>query len=99
MSYVKCPWTGTLEIMPNNNIHGYCPYCYANLDGDLIINYPLSQGKSTEEAFRYAASYSGWNKHGEKNKWDRRIAIYSTDKDRVVEYKCPDCNQRWDRNE
>jgi hypothetical protein len=80
-----------------NNIHGHCPHCNANLDDDLIINYPLSQGKSMEEALRYAASYSGWNEHGENNRWDRKIAIYSREKDRTVKYMCPDCNEEWDR--
>jgi len=97
MSYAKCPWTGTLEIMPDNNIHGHCPHCNANLDCDLIINYPLSQGGSMEEALRYAASYSGWNEHGEKNRWSRAIAVYDINKDRIVEYRCPDCSKTWER--
>lgn len=80
-----------------SNIHGTCPHCNANLDGDLVISYPLSQGKSMEEALRYAASYSGWNEHGENNRWCRAIGIYSIEKDRTMEYMCPDCQQTWDR--
>jgi hypothetical protein len=53
-----------------SNIHGYCPHCNANLDGDLVIDYPLSQGQSMEEALEYASEYSGWNQHKEKT-WDR----------------------------
>ena len=41
----------------SNSIHGTCPHCKADLDGDLVINYPLSQGKSREEALAYAALY------------------------------------------
>ena len=98
MSYAKCPWTGTLEIMPDNNIHGHCPHCNANLDGDLIINTAVEFfGYNKEQALRYAASYSGWNEHGEDNRWCRAIGMYSQEKDRTMEYMCPDCQQTWDR--
>ena len=38
-----------------SNINGNCPHCNADLDGDLVIDYPLSQGKtmSKDEALKY----------------------------------------------
>lgn len=79
------------------NINGYCPHCNADLDGELVIDYPLSQGKTYEEALAYAASYNGWDKHGEKNRWGRQIAIYDINSDRTTHYKCPDCSGTWKR--
>ena len=79
------------------NINGYCPHCNANLDGDLVIDYPLSQGKTLEEAIDYARFYSGWDKYGVDNKWGRQIGIYDMEKDRTTKYKCPDCGGEWSR--
>lgn len=78
-------------------INGNCPHCNASLDGDLVTDYPLSQGKSKEEALAYAASYEGWNKHGENNRWCRAIALYDVAKDRTTAYRCPDCHKTWKR--
>jgi hypothetical protein len=47
--------------MNPHNINGYCPHCNANLDGDLIINYPLSQGKTMDEAIKYASNTQDTN--------------------------------------
>jgi hypothetical protein len=77
------------------NINGYCPHCNANMDGDLVIDYPLSQGKTMEEAIEYASSYTGWGKHGILNRWGRQIDIYDMRKDRTVAYKCPDCGKEF----
>jgi hypothetical protein len=66
-----------------DNINGYCPHCNANLDGDLVINYPLSQGKTMGEALEYASFYAGWNEHKVLNRWGRAIALYDIDKDRT----------------
>ena len=79
------------------NIHGYCPHCNANLDGDLVIDYPLSQGESIKEALEYVKSYSGWDEHGEANRWGRAIGLYCRDRDRTIGYRCPDCNEVWER--
>ena len=79
------------------NIHGHCPHCNANLDGDLIIDYPLSQGESREEALNYAAMYAGWDEHGETNRWGRAIGLYCREKDCTIGYRCPDCNWVWER--
>jgi hypothetical protein len=80
-----------------SNIKGYCPHCNANLDGDLVIDYPLSQGKSREEALEYAKVYAGWDEHGEDNRWGRAISLYCKDRDRTIEYRCPDCFKTWER--
>jgi hypothetical protein len=79
-----------------SNIHGFCPSCKADLDGDLVINYPLSQGKSMEEAVAYAAMYAGWNEHGEANRWGRAKALYCFERDRTTGYRCPDCDAEWE---
>lgn len=79
------------------NINGYCPHCNADLDGDLVINYPLSQGKTMGEALEYAKSYEGWKKHRAFNRWGRAIALYDIDKDRTTAYRCPDCQGTWER--
>jgi hypothetical protein len=80
-----------------DNIHGYCPFCSANLDGDLVINYPLSQGYTEDLVLEYVASYEGWDEHGEANRWGRAIALYDRDKDMTTAYRCPDCNETWER--
>lgn len=81
------------------NINGYCPHCNADLDGDLVINYPLSQGKTMEEAIEYASCYVGWGEHGKENRWYRAIGQYDMIKDRTTHYICPDCNGKVSRNE
>lgn len=43
------------------NINGFCPHCNASLDGDLVIDYPLSQGKSKEEALDKFINETGWD--------------------------------------
>lgn len=80
-----------------SSIHGFCPHCNASLDGDLVIDYPLSQGRSREEALAYATMYAGWNEHGEANRWGRAIALYDIGKDRTTAYRCPDCQGTWER--
>jgi hypothetical protein len=80
-----------------NNIHGHCPHCNANLDGDLVINYPISQGYTPDLVLEYASSYAGWSEHGEKNRWGRAIALYDMRADRTVAYRCPDCEKTWER--
>lgn len=79
------------------NINGYCPHCNADLDGDLVINYPLSQGRTMDEAFEYAKSYEGWDQYKVLNRWGRAIALYDIDKDRTTAYRCPDCQGTWER--
>ena len=78
------------------NINGFCPFCKTSLDGDLVIDYPLSQGKSLVEALEYAASYAGWSEHGDANRWGRAIGLYDMGKDRTIAYKCPDGGQTWE---
>lgn len=79
-----------------SNINGYCPYCNADLDGDLVIDYPLSQGKTMDEAIAYASMYAGWREHKEKNRWNRVIGLYDIKADRTTAYRCPDCEKTWE---
>lgn len=83
--------------LKRSNIHGYCPHCNADLDGDLVIDYPLSQGKTMKEALEYAKHYAGWEQHKEKNRWGRAIGIYNLDYDRTTHYECPDCRGKIER--
>lgn len=68
-----------------------CPYCKTSFDGGSILQTFLDQGKSQEEAEKSAAMYGG-------TRWSRKINIYDRDKDRTVQYKCPDCGKTWDRD-
>ena len=79
------------------NINGYCPHCNTSLDGDLVIDYPLSQGQMMSEAIEYAWGYEGWDEHGEANRWGKAIGLYCMDRDRTTAYRCPDCNDTWER--
>ena len=79
--------------MSSNN----CPHCNANLDGELIIDTFLEQGKDYDTALRYATMYSGWEQYGLENRWSNRIGIYCMDKDRTTHYKCPYCQKDWER--
>lgn len=79
------------------NIHGHCPHCNADLDGELIIDCFIQQGVEPEEAERMAAQYDGWNLHGTNNKFGRVLGIYCMERDRVTEWKCPDCGKTWSR--
>ena len=97
MKYAKCPWTGTLELLPDNNIHGYCPYCYVSLDGENILDSYIKGGYTKEDAERNAESFDGWDEHGKNNKWNKKIGISCMEKDRVVAWKCPECNGEWNR--
>ena len=78
------------------NIHGYCPHCKANLDGDLVLNTALEQCEGhVKDAIRYCSYISGWEKYGEANRWSRATAQYSIEQDRTISYRCPDCNNTW----
>lgn len=80
-----------------SNINGYCPSCSADLDGDLVVDYPKSQGRYPAECIDYARCYAGWNEHGELNRWGRAIAHSSYKQDKVTSYHCPDCLHSWPR--
>ena len=76
-----------------SNIHGYCPHCNTNFDGELIIEFFITKGYTEEEADAIAAQYEGYNQHGQSNRWDRRIGLYDMEKDRTVANRCPDCGR------
>jgi hypothetical protein len=79
------------------SIHGFCPHCNSNMDGELIYDTFIEQGKTPEVALEYSKNYAGWEKHGLQNRWGRKIGIYSLNLDRTMEYQCPDCGKKWDR--
>lgn len=80
------------------NIHGYCPHCNTNLDGDLVIESFLNSGYDLTRAKTYAGMYVGWDEHGENNRWSRAIGMYSMSSDRTTSYRCPDCHRTWERD-
>lgn len=79
------------------NIHGYCPNCGVCLDGGLVLDsYLLTSNPSA--AVEYCGFHAGYGEYGLANRWGRQIGIYSLEKDMTLEYECPDCSYRWDRN-
>jgi hypothetical protein len=71
-----------------------CPSCKSDLNGDLIYETFISQGMTPEKALETAKMYGANETTG---RWGRQISIYCRDRDRTVEYLCPDCGHRWDR--
>ncbi|MFS0824350.1 hypothetical protein [Bacillus sp. 1P02SD] len=61
----------------DNNLE-YCPFCKANLQGELI---PKELQKH----------------YGSSTHFSRKIGISSMERDRVIKWECPDCQQQWDR--
>lgn len=78
-------------------INNCCPYCETSLDGELIIDTFIEQGKDYNTALKYAKSYVGWEQHGLANRWNRLISIYCVYKDKTIMFKCPDCEKEWVR--
>ena len=75
------------------NEHGYCPNCGINFDGRLIFDtfmdyYDNNEEKALETASMYGATET-------KGRWNHKIAIYDMEKDRAVQWKCPDCEHVW----
>lgn len=79
------------------NINGYCPHCNFNLDGDLIVDTFISQGKTREKVIEDASYYEGWKVYGEENRWGRAIGLSDLKLDRVTRWECPDCHKTWER--
>lgn len=77
------------------NINGYCPHCGVDLDGESVYKTFLILGAPPLKALERASFYEGWREHGINNKWGRQISIFSREKDRAVEYICPDCNGKF----
>lgn len=84
-----------------------CPYCGTNLLGGLIWDTGLEfafEGKhyhqhgvpsktleeAEAEADKYAECYGATRTTGH---WERQIGI-EYDRDRIEEYRCPDCSKR-----
>lgn len=88
-----------------------CPLCNVDLEGGLVwqTGYEFAlEGKHYEQkgvptsdvleaekmADKYAQAYGATRTEG---RWGRQIAIYDMEKDRTVQYKCPDCQGVWPR--
>jgi predicted RNA-binding Zn-ribbon protein involved in translation (DUF1610 family) len=90
--------------------HGSCPSCGVSFDGGSIWQTGLdfaydgkhysqkgepAYGEEAEQlADDYARAY-GADRHS--GRWGRQIGIYSTEKDRTVAWRCPDCGHEWSR--
>lgn len=75
------------------NINGYCPACGVCLDGDLVLETFLKQGKPFSTALEWAKHYCGYSTHGLNNRWGRKICVYDLELDRTTHYQCPDCKE------
>lgn len=71
-----------------------CPKCKSNLEGGLIYEHFLQEYGDENKALEIAALYGATKTEG---RWGREIGIYCLDRDRTVAYKCPDCDNVWDR--
>lgn len=71
-----------------------CPNCKANLEEGLIYDTFLEKYGDESQALETAAMYGATKTTG---RWGREIAISDLHKDRVVAYRCPDCNHEWGR--
>ena len=83
--------------MKKASIHGFCPHCNANLDGELVIALPLKKGASVDAAIEYASNFMGWKEHGILNRFGRVTNIYDIGSDRTVAHRCPDCHLSWEK--
>jgi hypothetical protein len=77
------------------NEHGYCPNCGMDFDGGLIFDTFIKQYDGDEENALETASWYGATKT--TGRWGYKIAIYSMEEDRTVQWRCPDCEHTWDR--
>ena len=73
-----------------------CSHCMANLDGGDIYETFLHRHDGDADKALASASLYGWPPE-EPRHWSRVIGIYDNILDRTVEYKCPDCGERWQR--
>ena len=76
------------------NEHGYCPHCDFDLDGGLIFETFMEKYNDRAKALEVAEMYGATETKG---KWGKAYGIYSIEKDRTVQYQCPECNKLWDR--
>lgn len=90
--------------------HGHCPKCNADLNGGSIWQHFYDQaldgkhykqagvmpepGEAEKLADASASMYGATRTEGQ---WGREIGIYDREKDRTVEYQCPDCGHTWPR--
>ena len=72
------------------NIHGYCPSCKVDLDGDLLLDTFTEMYQDKDRAIESCKYYSGYEEYLLGNKWNRAISISNWDAH--LSYVCPDCN-------
>ena len=72
--------------------HTHCPACNALLEGVLIWQTFVDQGKTEDEADDLAAMYGATRTKG---RWGLAIGIYCMERDRTVAYRCPKGDHEW----
>lgn len=77
-----------------SNDHGRCPACNADLNGGSIYDHFRTSGDGHEEALRKAQLFGATEHSGQ---WGRQTAIYSSEHDRTIAWRCPDCLHEWPR--
>lgn len=77
------------------NEHGYCPSCNMDFDDDLIFDTFFEKYGNRKKALEVAEMYGATESKG---RWGKQIGIYSMEKDRTVQFKCPECDHIWNRN-
>ena len=75
------------------NDNGHCPKCKCDLNGGSIYEHFLKDN-TPEKALEIAEMYGATETVG---RWGRQIGISSREKDRVVAWRCPDCDHEWSR--
>ena len=71
-----------------------CPSCKSDLEGGLIFDTFMEKYGDRKKALEIADDYGATETTG---RWGRQIGISCRDRDRIVEWLCPDCGHRWDR--
>ena len=75
----------------------YCPHCKADLQGENIYEYFLKYYSNEEPDVAELKAKEASDQYG-GGYFYRDIAIYDSDLDRTVGYKCPDCGKTWERD-
>jgi len=78
------------------NENGYCPNCGLDFDGESIFDSFLDKYKDRQKALEVAEMYGATETKGH---WDKKIGLYSMERDRTVMYRCPQCEHEWKRDD
>lgn len=75
------------------NENGYCPFCETDLDGEDMVDFFVSEGKTLSQAYVHAMVYF---RYGDNNtKFTRMIPLYDKNTGKNIGHKCPDCGEEW----